>query len=195
MRTIILYGELGRRFGKYHRFAVKNVAEAIRALRANFGDFTPYMSGAHLDGVGFRVFVGRASLKQIQEIHDPSGSDDSIRIVPVVMGASDNPILRVFVGAALIVAGAVLTATGVGGPVGTILLSSGIGMVIGGVAGLLTSTPVMPPDGNPKSDQQTSYLFSGPVNTAAQGGPVPIGYGRMIIGSKVVSAGMETVRI
>jgi len=36
------------------------------------------------------------------------------------------------------------------------------------------------------SDQ--AFGFSGPVNTTAQGNPVPIGYGRLIVGSVVISA-------
>lgn len=43
-------------------------------------------------------------------------------------------------------------------------------------------------------DQRTSYLFDGAVNTVAQGGPVPIIYGRMRVGSVVVSAGINSVR-
>ena len=32
------------------------------------------------------------------------------------------------------------------------------------------------------------YLFSGPANIIGGGGPVPVGYGRAIIGSQVVSS-------
>ena len=48
-----------------------------------------------------------------------------------------------------------------------------------------------------KSDQASedkrdpSYIFNGPVNTMAQGHPVPIGYGEMIVGSAVISAGIS----
>ncbi|MNL81044.1 Bacteriophage lambda tail assembly protein I [compost metagenome] len=35
-----------------------------------------------------------------------------------------------------------------------------------------------------------SYNFNGPVNTTAQGNPVPLLYGRMIVGSSVISAGI-----
>ncbi|HNQ32149.1 MAG TPA: hypothetical protein PKJ93_00055, partial [Methanoculleus sp.] len=34
-------------------------------------------------------------------------------------------------------------------------------------------------------------LDIGPVNTMAQGHPVPVGYGEMIVGSAVISAGIE----
>ena len=40
-----------------------------------------------------------------------------------------------------------------------------------------------------------SYTFSGPVNTTAQGQPVPVGYGRLIVGGAVISAGITTEEI
>ncbi|HCW20974.1 MAG TPA: phage tail protein, partial [Achromobacter sp.] len=39
-------------------------------------------------------------------------------------------------------------------------------------------------------DNGASYNFNGPVNTSAQGIPVPVLYGRMIVGSAVISAGI-----
>ncbi len=38
------------------------------------------------------------------------------------------------------------------------------------------------------STGRTSYLFNGPENTTQEGGPVPVGYGQLIIGSQVISA-------
>lgn len=40
-------------------------------------------------------------------------------------------------------------------------------------------------------DNSASYSFAGPVNTEAQGNPVPVVYGRMIVGSAVISAGID----
>ena len=37
-----------------------------------------------------------------------------------------------------------------------------------------------------------SYLFSGPENTVREGGPVFIGYGRLMVGSQVVQSSIET---
>ncbi|HHH1307693.1 TPA: tail assembly protein, partial [Yersinia enterocolitica] len=36
------------------------------------------------------------------------------------------------------------------------------------------------------------YAFGGPVNTVAQGNPIPIGYGERIIGGAIISAGIYT---
>jgi predicted phage tail protein len=44
-------------------------------------------------------------------------------------------------------------------------------------------------------ENKPSFLFDGPVNTIAQGHPVPVGYGEMYVGSAVISAGIVTEEI
>ena len=51
---------------------------------------------------------------------------------------------------------------------------------------------------NPSSDPTqlaNSYLFSGPVNVLNEGGPVPIGYGRLIVGSQVIMSAYGVKRV
>ena len=51
---------------------------------------------------------------------------------------------------------------------------------------------------NPSSDPTqlaNSYLFSGPVNVINEGGPVPIGYGRLIVGSQVIMSTYGTTKV
>lgn len=184
MRTIILYGELASRFGKTHRLAVKNVAEAIRALRANFQGFEKYMCSAQENGIGFRVFVGGHGIGSVNEINDPSGLGEVIRIAPVVMGSS--AIAKIIVGAILVAAS--IFCPPLGGLLGTLVTSAGMygaSLIIGGVSTLLAGPPK-------EKEDNSSHIFSGPANRAVQGICVPLGYGRMIVGSAVVSAGIET---
>ena len=70
-----------------------------------------------------------------------------------------------------------------------------------GISNLL-SKPPEPPDQhkitNPSSDPSelaNSYLFSGPTNVLNEGGPVPIGYGRLMVGSQVIMASYEVERV
>ena len=39
---------------------------------------------------------------------------------------------------------------------------------------------------------QPSLAFDGAVNTMGQGGPVPLGYGRLLVGSQIISVGFST---
>lgn len=191
MRTVILYGELAKRFGREHRFAAKNVHEVIRALKANFAGFASYMGRAHLDGFGFKIFTGGGFLTY-DELGNPCGGDDAIRIVPVLLGAGSGW-FKVLLGAVLVVAGVLVTGLSFGsaGQVGGAMISVGVGLIFGGVADLLTSPPKGPGE-REQSINKNSYLFNGPANVTAQGHAIPVFYGRAMVGSCVVSAGVES---
>lgn len=51
------------------------------------------------------------------------------------------------------------------------------------------------PRNNDPADNRASYIYNGAVNLTAQGNPVPLCYGRMRVGSVVVSAGISTADI
>ncbi len=195
LRTIRLYGKLGARFGRVHTLAVASAAEACRALSVLLPGFEQFMFEAKDKGMAFAVFHGKRNIAK-DELSDPPGRNE-IRIAPVIQGSKRAGGLQTVIGVALIVAatyfgGAQGGATagslfggGVWGVVGTI----GISMAIGGVAQMLTST-AKGLNASDSADNQASYSFNGPVNTQAQGNPVPLGYGRMIVGSAVGSAGI-----
>lgn len=85
------------------------------------------------------------------------------------------------------------------------ILPAIIGLVALGVSMLLMKPPPMvspqaianpsatfeaSPDGG---GGEPSYMFNGPVNTVGEGGPIPVGYGRLIIGSHQVFASYDQV--
>ena len=77
--------------------------------------------------------------------------------------------------------------------------SIGAALVLGGVSQLLTPTPQIGSLGpasqrstqGSELDPQESYSFSGIQNTSRQGTPVPIVYGETVVGSVVISAGLD----
>jgi predicted phage tail protein len=71
----------------------------------------------------------------------------------------------------------------------------GASLVFGGVAQLLTPTPTVPQGANTQDDPRKSYSFSGIQNVSRAGVPVPICYGETIVGSIVISAGVDTVQV
>lgn len=204
MKTIILLGELGKRFGTRHCFDVRSPAEAVRALCANFKDFAGFVSSSHERNVGYRVLSARADVKE-DELHYPASQ--TITIAPVIAGAGGGGLGTILLGAALIGAafftgGASLAAGGflAGGITttfwGGIAINIGVAMVLGGVSQLLAPTPKVDTGAN-KEDvtNNPSYTFNGAVNTTAQGHPVAVGYGRLIVGSAVISAGIAAEEI
>ena len=73
------------------------------------------------------------------------------------------------------------------------LIAGGIGLMAGGVAQMLTKIPSMKPGKETEKKQSTS--FSNLSNMAAQGRPVPLAYGRIRVGSLIISQGIETMDV
>lgn len=182
LREVILHGELARHYGKRHRFAVASAAEAVRALKANFHGFERELTTAHQRGVAYQVWVDGENVDEDALTQHSAGR---IYLSPCVMGSKRGGILQTILGAVLIAVGVVLTAYGMG-EVGLPLIGSGVGMFIGGVAALLSPTPKS--DG---SHELQSHYFNGVANTVAQGNPVPVGYGKLLVGGEVISAGIS----
>ncbi len=195
MREVKLYGELGRRFGRLHRFDVATPAEAIRALCANFKGFEQALDAYR---PGFHVLVGqRDAAASDDALQDPFDRTAPIKIIPAFAGAKSGW-MSIILGAALIAAAFFMPAA-IGGLslFGTTTVASlagtiGFGLALGGVAQLLSPTPSSPTNAE-NGESRNSYVFNGAVNVTTQGGPVPVGYGRMIVGSVVASMGI-TVR-
>lgn len=192
MTTVYLYGHLGRRFGFRWRLDVASPAEAVRALMANRQDFQAYM--IQHSAPGYRVFVGADPVRGADRLGDPIGRQ-AIKIVPVLAGAAKDPTVQIIAGSVLVAAVAVLLifAPPVGVGLGLALMAGSMGasMVLGGISQLLAGTPAAP--GIPEKEaNRPSFLFNGVVNTTMQGHCVPVGYGRMRVGSAVISAGITT---
>lgn len=187
MKTVLLLGELGKKFGRKIRLDVKTPAEAVRALCANFPDFERHLVDSEKRNVAYRVVVGKGDVR-VDDLHNPAGNQ-TIKLVPVIQGAGGNGLFQTIIGAVLIAASFIP-----GNPFSGPMLNAGIAMVIGGTIQMLSPTPKAP-DPSESPENQPSYVFNGAVNTTAQGQPVPIGYGRMIVGSAVISAGITTEEI
>ncbi|QQB32838.1 tail assembly protein [Achromobacter deleyi] len=194
LRTVRLYGRLGAEFGRVHRLAVNSTAEAVRALCVLIPGFEAVMASSAGNGVSYACFIGRRNISA-DEIAHPVGDDD-IRIAPVLAGAKRGGLFQTVLGAALIVAAVYFApamgfaALGAQGAVAApMMLSMGISMALGGVVQML-SPQQRALSARDRPENGASYNFNGPVNTTAQGNPVPILYGRMIVGSATISAGI-----
>ncbi|HBC7420205.1 TPA: tail assembly protein [Serratia marcescens] len=185
-RTIRVYGPL-RQFIKDNRkgvikLCVNTPQEAIKALCTVLPGFEAFMQTSKRRGLTFAIFNGKRNIDR-DELNF-SGVEE-IKIVPVIIGNKKAGMFQTILGAVLVVAGALLWATPMGAP----LVASGAGMVLGGVAQMLS-----PMQGGlarrEDPDNKPSYAFGGPVNTIAQGNPIPIGYGKRRIGGAIISAGI-----
>ena len=200
MITVLLYGFLGRQFGRVHHYAIGSPAEAVRALCATRRGFRK----AIVDGGAYRVLVGGADALSADRLPHPTSERETIRIVPVVAGAGRGfgQILlgAIIIGAAFFTGGASIAASGflTAGITttffGGIAVGIGTSLILGGVSQLLFAPP-KPQGPADRPENRPSFGFDGAVNTAAQGNPVSILYGKLIVGSQVISAGLSVEQI
>jgi len=197
MVPVLLLGELGKKYGRKFTLDVKSPAEAVRALVANFPDIQQYMADRY-----YRIVVGKSDTGG-DELHNPVGQQ-VIKIVPVIVGAG-GAVGKILLGAAIIglafvTGGASIAASGflAGGLTttffGGLAVNFGVSLILGGVAQMLAPSQQSDAPSEP-TDNKPSYLFNGPVNTTAQGQPVAVGYGRLRVGSAVISAGIAAEQV
>lgn len=190
MRKVILYGELAEKFGREFDMNVQTVQQAIKLLSANFKNFRQHLIDSDTRLAGYEVWDGDYDLEGNQAEFQKIGTGD-IRIVPVISGAGATG--RIIAGIVLVIIGAVMVYTGFGSAAAPSVIMAGVGLIAGGIAEKLASKPR---DVDTSEVENTkSYIFSGAVNTTRQGVPVQIGYGKMLIGSAVISASITTVDI
>lgn len=194
MREIRIYGALAKFLKRrVFRAEVATAAEAVRFLVANFPAVEKHMADQH-----YRVSLGERDLV-LEEIHEPAGRQ-VIKIVPVVAGA--GKVGSILAGVALIAlsfvsfgAGA-FAGVGIAGAFGsTALFGVGVNLLLGGISQLLTPTPATGIGSDSNSDPRKSYSFSSIQNTSRQGTPVPVVYGETIVGSVVISAGIDIAQV
>ena len=209
MKVVKVYGALRKKLGQCRfEFHADTPAQALKALCVNFPGLDKWLIDSEASGVGFRVTRGREAITQSspEGLVLPWSDREVFSITPVITGAGNAG--RIFAGIGL-VAFAILTAgVGVGflglgagltagaftlgAAASTVIGGIGVSLILGGVASMISPQPTM---GNLTSGRESarleSFTFSGIVNTSKQGMPVPIAYGRLFVGSAVISSGLD----
>lgn len=179
MLTVTFYGDIAQRFGKSYTLDVHSPREALHALMMQIAGLRAY----------FRDHPSRAFL--VRGPHQDYGENDidyplgsgMLKVVPLVHGAGSFG--KILLGAFVAVVGAFIPG------VGQYMMALGVSLALSGIAEMLTPRAQTAAT-NEKPENEPSFAFDGAVNTMGQGGPVPLGYGRMRIGCAVVSVGFST---
>ncbi|QLR43679.1 tail assembly protein [Enterobacter sp. RHBSTW-00994] len=182
MTQIKLSGVLGKTFGKTHHRLISTPHEACRALAATISGFGQFMNTSKHRGLTYAVFRGKKNIGEDDLGFPVTG--DVIRIVPVIIGSKKAGLLQTILGAVLVVVGTITSPYG-----GGVLIAPGVALMAGGVIQMLSPQPAGLAS-KQSADNKASYAFGGVTNTAAQGNPVPLLYGKRLIGGAIISAGI-----
>jgi len=145
------------------------------------------------DNRQYKVFVDNSQLSADNLGLAPVGDKSVIKIVPVLAGAGEgkDPLALILIGAMIIATGGFGLVAAAGGATtgltafaANMAMGIGYSLIAGGITALMQEGPADEVDPN-------SSNTIGAVNTTAQGAAVPIGYGRMRVGSAVISAAID----
>ncbi|WP_270501976.1 tail assembly protein [Kluyvera ascorbata] len=186
MARIELGGVLGKTFGKTHHRLISTTHEACRALAVTIKGFEQFMNTSKQRGLTYAIFRGKKNIGEDDLGFPVTG--DVIRIVPVAIGSKKAGFLQTVLGAVLVAVGAVLNFTPFAAA-SPFFYQAGAALIIGGIVQML-SPQTTGLASKQSADNQASYAFGGVTNTAAQGYPVPLGYGKRRIGGAIISAGI-----
>ena len=164
MTTVELHGKLAKKFGRMHRFSnISKPYQAIRAISANTQGFKSFINRCAQNNENFEVLINNDSVSS-KELHKEI-KIKKIDIVPV-LGGHIEQFLVLFAQEAFNYA-----------------LNSG-GFNFQGVIDMMPDHEYKQGQMNPMAK---TFAYSNRYNIAAQGEQVPIGYGLLRVGSKVVA--------
>jgi len=191
---ITLHGDLGERVGREWRLNVSSVSEAIHAINVMTDNKLKKAFWNHgAKNIRYKVLVNQNPILpsdkfENSEVFLRSKGIKTIDFVPVLEGSSWWSVGL----------GTLSLAFAGDSPAAAM---AGLSMIFAGASNLLSKPPERPEQRqivNPSSDPSAlanSYLFSGPINVINEGGPVPIGYGRLLVGSQVIQSTYKVQKV
>lgn len=196
MAIINLHGKLGEAVGvSQWSIEVSSVNEAFHAINTQTNDaIRKFFINKQNASANYDVLINNQKTtpsedKTYNDLTIERQDIEQIDVVPCLEGA--------FLGWAGILLGGI----GLGMATNSFAAMTSIALIANGISSLLSEPPEFPEQRqitNPSSDPTqlaNSYLFSGPVNVINEGGPVPIGYGRLIVGSQVIMSTYGTTKV
>ena len=206
---ITLHGILKEQVGRDQwNLVASNVGEAIRGVQTTSKKLYRSLMENDKKNIKYRVLINGDDFA-MDKTKDPNTKEGimaselcldsvsnlkTIDIVPVIEGSDDIwSWVTIIIGIALIWVGggAILAGTAGWASTSGMMVVAGIGLVAAGVQNLLTPDPEFDDFREIEGGGRPSYVFSGPENVIREGGPVFVGYGRLLVGSQVIQTSID----
>ena len=182
MNTVHLVGDIGDKFGHVWSMNVANYSELIRLIDCQTEGFKQYLINAEENGIGF-VFQRAGEYINDEKELLLSLNEEDIILTAVPLGAGKkggfmaSGIGKIIIGIIIVVVGYYLGPEGAGllsAAVAGQMMAVGYMMILQGVVQLLAPTSA-------SEKKEEGWLMSGSANTVAQGQPVPLCYGELLV--------------
>ncbi|MEY4334931.1 MAG: hypothetical protein RLZZ196_3681 [Bacteroidota bacterium] len=189
MTAINLHGILKFEFGKSFEIKLRKPKDLVDALSCNKTRFRHRLSELLNEGLNFAIIVNGKNIKNLstEELERPPKKID---VVPVIIGQG---IAVAAVGAVALGVG-VFGASMIGATAASIFVGIGVGLISAGIQAMIAKKAGGPSVAKPESVVGTasgmdqSFAFNTRTNLASQGSAVPVGYGRLRVGSLIIQS-------
>jgi predicted phage tail protein len=212
MNQVKLVGDIGDKFGHEWSMNVSDFGEIIRLIECQTEGFKEYLIQSEENEIGFVIERGKDYINDESELLLSLNEEDII-ITAVPLGAGKGGFLgsgfgKIIAGAILIVIGYYMPAiaksmgwgTSIVGPGGGAFMASawtvkatavlqtiGTSLLTQGVTQLLMGTPN-------ENESEDGYLFGAGTGSVAQGQPVPLAYGEVLVTGTPASVVFTTTK-
>ena len=198
MTQVTLHGILAKEFRKTFSLAIKRPKEVFDAISCAHSNFRNRLFELSNQGIHFSLLIDGKKITHVEELSIAS-EDKQIDIVPIIGGSGAVAIGVIGAGLAS-VGGAIRTSAvlvGLAGTAGAAAIGSaitylGVGLMLMAVQMALAPKPEMQRPSSDVNSAKQSFLFSSKANVAEQGIPVPVGYGRLRVGSAVIQSTIKS---
>jgi len=180
MTQVILHGILAKEFRKSFSLAIKRPKEVFDAISCSHDNFRNRIVELANQGIHFALLVDGKKITSMEELSIAS-DNQKIDIAPVICGHGPFPFIVPFI----VKAGAFIA--------GNAFLSQlVVGVAMMGIQMMLAPKPETQRPESVVNSAKQSFLFSSKANVAEQGIPVPVGYGRLRVGSAIIQSTIKS---
>lgn len=162
MTEIYLHGLAAHKFGGFHKFVnIHKASDCIKAIDANREGFMQYFISKAQKEEHYEIIVDEQPIESINEAFQKK-QIKRIDIVPIIKGNVDFLI--------------------------QVVVQVLIAAIMAGIQYLMTPIPEEEPRSAIARVAPASYMFANRQNVTAQYTPVPLGYGALRIGTKIIES-------
>jgi predicted phage tail protein len=173
MTRVKLHGILGKEYGRDFRLQIGNPKNILHAIDANRDGFLPRIVQLQKEGLVYEIIINKKRLNDHGNLKNLDNVE-TIDLVPAIVGGGPLvPIIGWLVG-------------------GTFLANVALAVIFAAITYALTPAPDTEQVEGTASASKSSMIFGNNVNTANQGAPLPLGYGRLKVGSQVIQATIKS---
>ena len=175
MTVINIHGILAREYGNSFVLSLPNPKDILEAIDCNRQGFLQRLVELQREGLCYDIIINKTRITNGPDM-DHMSNPATIDLVPAISGSGQAAILAIGIkGAAATFLGAVLNS-----------------VLFAAISYALTPKPENEALEIIAGGSKSSMIFSNTANLASQGSPVPIGYGRLIVGSQVIQATIKS---